>query len=36
MHSYAVPEIVAMPFSAGFAGYLNWIDEVTGDRPPAG
>lgn len=29
MHSYSVPEIVAMPFSAGFAGYLGWIDEVT-------
>jgi periplasmic divalent cation tolerance protein len=32
LHSYSVPEIVAMPFAAGFAGYLNWIDEVTG--PP--
>jgi len=30
VHSYSVPEIVAMPFTAGFAGYLNWIDEVTG------
>lgn len=30
VHSYTVPEIVATPFSAGFAGYLNWIDEVTG------
>lgn len=30
IHSYTVPEIVALPFSAGFAGYLNWIDEVTG------
>ena len=30
VHSYSVPEIVALPFSAGFAGYLNWIDEVTG------
>lgn len=30
LHSYAVPEIVALPFSAGFAGYLNWIGEVTG------
>src|SRR3954469_24671242 len=29
VHSYTVPEIVAMPFSAGFAGYLNWIGEVT-------
>jgi periplasmic divalent cation tolerance protein len=30
VHSYSVPEIVAMPFIAGFAGYLRWIDEVTG------
>jgi len=30
IHSYSVPEIVALPFSAGFAGYLNWIDEATG------
>ena len=30
IHSYTVPEIVALPFAAGFAGYLNWIDEVTG------
>jgi periplasmic divalent cation tolerance protein len=30
VHSYSVPEIVAMTFDAGFAGYLNWIDEVTG------
>lgn len=31
-HSYTVPEIVALPFSAGFAGYLGWIDAVTGAR----
>ena len=29
VHSYSVPEIVAMPFTAGFAGYLDWIDELT-------
>ena len=29
VHSYTVPEIVAMPFTAGFAGYLDWIDNVT-------
>ena len=29
VHSYTVPEIVALPFAAGFAGYLNWIDDVT-------
>lgn len=32
IHSYTVPEIVAVPFAAGFAGYLDWIDEVTGGR----
>jgi periplasmic divalent cation tolerance protein len=30
VHSYTVPEVVAMPFTAGFAGYLNWIGDVTG------
>jgi periplasmic divalent cation tolerance protein len=30
VHSYTVPEIVAVPFAAGFLGYLNWIDDVTG------
>jgi periplasmic divalent cation tolerance protein len=30
VHSYSVPEIVALPFAAGFAGYFRWIDEVTG------
>jgi len=29
VHSYTVPEIVALPFSSGFAGYLDWIGEVT-------
>jgi len=29
IHSYTVPEIVAMPFTAGFPGYLDWIGEVT-------
>jgi uncharacterized protein involved in tolerance to divalent cations len=24
-----VPEIVALPFTSGFAGYLDWIGEVT-------
>jgi periplasmic divalent cation tolerance protein len=30
MHSYTVPEIVALPFAAGFTGYFRWIDDVTG------
>jgi len=29
VHSYTVPEIVALPFTSGFAGYLDWIGEVT-------
>ncbi|HTW36630.1 MAG TPA: divalent-cation tolerance protein CutA [Rhizomicrobium sp.] len=29
VHPYATPEIVAAPFTAGFAGYFDWIDEVT-------
>jgi periplasmic divalent cation tolerance protein len=28
-HSYTVPEIVAMPFAAGFQGYFAWIGQVT-------
>ena len=32
VHSYTVPEIVAMPFTTGFAGYLDWIDNVTTAR----
>ena len=29
VHSYSVPEIVALPFAAGFSGYFHWIDQVT-------
>jgi len=29
IHSYTVPEIVAVPFAAGFSGYLDWIGENT-------
>jgi periplasmic divalent cation tolerance protein len=28
-HPYVVPEIVGLPFAAGFAGYFDWIDTVT-------
>ncbi|MCX5707254.1 MAG: divalent-cation tolerance protein CutA [Candidatus Omnitrophica bacterium] len=27
VHSYEVPEIIALPIVAGFKPYLNWIDE---------
>ncbi len=30
LHSYDVPEIIALPIMAGNPSYLNWIDEVTG------
>jgi periplasmic divalent cation tolerance protein len=29
IHPYETPEIVATPFTAGFAGYFGWIDDVT-------
>ena len=34
VHSYTVPEIVALPFAAGFQGYLDWIGQVT-TAPPS-
>jgi periplasmic divalent cation tolerance protein len=30
LHPYEVPEIVALPFAAGFAPYLAWIADSTG------
>ncbi|HKU63804.1 MAG TPA: divalent-cation tolerance protein CutA [Rhizomicrobium sp.] len=29
VHSYTVPQIVAIPFTAGFSGYFDWIGEST-------
>ncbi len=29
IHSYDVPEIIALPMLAGSVSYLNWIDEST-------
>ena len=29
MHSYVLPEIVAVPITKGLKGYLSWIDEST-------
>jgi len=31
MHSYTVPEIIAMPIIAGISSYLKWIDETIGN-----
>lgn len=28
-HKYELPEIVQLPIAAGFAGYLDWIRDVT-------
>jgi periplasmic divalent cation tolerance protein len=30
LHSYEVPEIIAMPIVEGSDGYLKWLNEVTG------
>jgi periplasmic divalent cation tolerance protein len=27
MHSYNVPEVIALPIAAGSAAYLRWLDE---------
>jgi periplasmic divalent cation tolerance protein len=32
LHSYEVPEIIALPIHLGSEDYLNWIDEVTNDH----
>jgi len=29
LHSYSVPEIIALPVIGGNPDYLNWIDDVT-------
>ncbi len=30
LHSYSVPEIIAMPIAEGSEDYLKWLKEVTG------
>lgn len=32
LHSYDVPEIIALPIERGSAAYLEWIKSVTGDQ----
>jgi periplasmic divalent cation tolerance protein len=34
MHSYDVPEVIALPIAAGSSAYLRWVDECV--RPAAG
>jgi len=29
MHSYSVPEIIALPIMEGSTSYLEWVDEAT-------
>lgn len=31
LHSYSVPEIIAMPVVAGLPGYLDWIKDSVGN-----
>lgn len=30
LHSYTLPEVIALPIQMGSESYLRWIDEVTG------
>jgi periplasmic divalent cation tolerance protein len=30
LHSYSVPEVIALPIVEVSEEYLNWLDEVTG------
>ncbi|NJD55575.1 MAG: divalent-cation tolerance protein CutA [Nitrospirae bacterium] len=32
LHTYTVPEIVALPIVAGYEGYLGWLKEETGGK----
>ncbi len=34
VHPYEIPEIIALPVQAGFAGYLAWVALETGERHP--
>ena len=31
LHSYEVPEIIALPILAGSSDFLGWVDQVTGE-----
>jgi len=30
LHPYELPEVIAVPITEGLAGYLSWVDEMTG------
>lgn len=34
LHSYKVPEIIAVPISAGSSDYINWIEANTANLSP--
>jgi periplasmic divalent cation tolerance protein len=29
LHSYSIPEIIALPITKGYSSYLNWLKEMT-------
>jgi len=33
MHSYEVPEVIALPIVAGAEGYLEWMGRVLAEDP---
>src|ERR1043165_2532367 len=35
LHSYSVPEVIALPIIDGTADYLNWIAESVGEKSVA-
>jgi periplasmic divalent cation tolerance protein len=35
LHSYQVPEIIAVPISAGSSDYLKWLSAATGEKSSA-
>jgi periplasmic divalent cation tolerance protein len=32
LHSYEVPEVIALPITTGSASYLNWLSDAVGGR----
>jgi periplasmic divalent cation tolerance protein len=34
LHTYSVPEILAIPVVAGSSTYLQWLEEQVADEPP--
>lgn len=36
LHSYMMPEIIALPIVGGSEAYLRWLDQEIGSPPPAG